>query len=254
MNKKITLSLVAVLLLIPLGVVLAVAPTDKEFNTKAEEMRTAHDAFKESRSQAVTSEVSNANANTNTSHGKTKDQILEDRATHRKTTLLKIIDIQIAYFNRVQERINRMPNISDDEKTNLASQVTTALAGLEAQKTGIEGTSDDDLLITKAKDLRTAFMGYRETVKAIVGSIHASRVAGAEDTTGDRASAIEAELDTLAADGKDVTALKTELATAQTYIDDAKILREAGDYKGAVSKLKEAYSVFRSVSQAAKRL
>lgn len=254
MNKKITLTLVAALLLIPLGVSLAAAPTDKEFNTKAEEMRTAHDAFKESRSQADTPEVANANANTNTSHGKTKDQILEDRATHRKTTLQKIVGIQIAYFSRVQERINNMPNISDDEKTNLTSQVTTALAGLETQQTGIDGTSDDDLLTTKAKDLRTAFMGYRESVKAIVSSIHASRVAGAEDTTGDRASAIETELDALAADGKDVTALQTELATAQTLIDDATTLREAGDYKGAVSKLKEAYAVFRSVSQAAKKL
>lgn len=254
MNKKFFFSLAAALLLIPLGVVLAVAPTDTEFNTKAQEMRAAHDAFKESRSQAATSEVTNANANTNTSHGKTKEQILEDRAAHRKTTLQKVISIQLAYFNRVQERINRMPNISDDEKANLTTQITTVLSGLETQQTGIEGTSDDDLLITKAKDLHTAFMGYRESVKSIVGSIHATRVAGAEDTTGDRASAIKTELDTLAADGNDVTALQTELATTQTLIDDATTLREAGDYKGAVSKLREAYAVFRSVSQAVKKL
>lgn len=251
MNKKITLSLIAALLLIPLGVALAAAPTDKEFNTKAQEMRTAHNAFKESRSQAATPEVANANANANTSQGKTKAQILEDRATHRKTTLQKVVDIQIAYFNRVQERINNMPNISEAEKTKLTSQVATSIAGLETSKAGIDATSNEDLLITKSKDLRTAFMGYHELVKAIVDSIHASKVADAEDTTGDRASAIEAELDTLAADGKDVTSLKTELATTQTYIDDAKTLREAGDYKGAVSKLKEAYAVFRSVSQAA---
>ncbi|MCD4761164.1 hypothetical protein K8R42_04665 [bacterium] len=254
MNKKIIFSLAVGLLLIPLGVSLAAVSTDKEFNIKAQEMRSIHNAFKEARSQAATPELANANANINTSHGKTKDQILENRATHRKTTLQKIIDIQIAYFNRVQERINNMPNISDDEKTNLTSQVTTALAGLEVQKTGIDATSNDDILITKAKDLCMVFMGYRETVKAIVSSIHASRVAGAEDTTGDRASAIEMELDALAADGKDVTVLKIELATAQTYIDDTKTLREAGDYKGAVSKLKEAYSIFRSVLQAAKKL
>ena len=56
------------------------------------------------------------------------------------------------------------------------------------------------------------------------------------------------------ADGKDVTALKTELDTAKTIIADAKILREAGQYKEAATKLKEAYTVFRSISQAAKAL
>ena len=147
-----------------------------------------------------------------------------------------------------------MPNISDAEKTQLTSQITTTLSGLEAKKAEIEATSNEDILTTKAKDLRTTFMGYHELVKAIVDSIHASKVAGAENTTGDRATAIETKLDELAAEGKDVTALKTELATAQTYIDDAKTLREAGDYKGAVAKLKEAYTVFRSVSQAARKL
>jgi len=254
MYKKIILFMAAVLLLVPLGVSLAAAPTNSEFNTKAQEMRTAHNAFKEARSQAATPEVTNANANTNTSHGKTKEQILEDRATHRKTTLQKIITLQTAYFERVQNRIGNMPNISDAEKTQLTSQVTTTLSGLEAKKSEIEATSDEDILTTKAKDLRTIFMGYHELVKAIVDSIHASKVAGAENTTGDRATAIGTKLDELAAEGKDVTALKTELATAQAYIDDAKILREAGDYKGAVAKLKQAYTVFRSVSQAARQL
>ena len=254
MHKKTTLFLIGILLLVPLGVSLAAAPTDSEFNTKAQEMRTAHQAFKEARSQSATPEVVNANANTNTSQGKTKEQILEDRATHRKTTLQKIVDLQIAYFERMQKRVDNMPNITDTEKTKLTNQIATSISGLEAKKSEIDATSNDDKLIIKAKDLRTTFMSYHELVKAIVDSIHASKVADAENTTGDRAMAIETKLNELAAEGKDVTALKTELATAQTYINDAKTLREAGDIKGAVAKLKEAYAIFRTISQAAKKL
>src|SRR3989344_6267795 len=96
MIKKITLPMIAALLLIPMGVGLAAAATDSEFQTKAQEMRAAHQAFKEARSQAATPDVVNANANTNTRFGKTKEQILERRELNQKTVLQKIVDLQIA--------------------------------------------------------------------------------------------------------------------------------------------------------------
>jgi len=246
--------MIAALLLIPMGVGLAAAATDSEFQTKAQEMRAAHQAFKEARSQAATPDVVNANANTNTRFGKTKEQILERRELNQKTVLQKIVDLQIAYFERVQKRVDNMPNISDAEKANLSGQIATTLSGLNAKKTGIDAASGTDALKTLAKDLRTTFVGYHKLVNTIVDAIHASRVADAENTAGNRSGAIETKLDELKAQGKDVTALKTQLQSAQTLISDAKTLRESGDHKGAVAKLKEAHTIFRTVSQSAKAL
>ncbi|MCH7492817.1 hypothetical protein IID19_04525 [Patescibacteria group bacterium] len=254
MYKKITFFIVIILLVVPVGVSLAAVPTDRDFNTKAEEMRTAHQAFKDARSQAETPEVANANGNTNTRQGMTKDQIMERREDQRKITLQKVVDLQIAYFERVQSRIDNMPNVSETEKTALTSQVTTAISGLQSIKASIDAATGAEALKNLAKNLRTSFMGYHELVKAIVDSIHASRMVGAENRAGDRASAIDTDLDESDAEGKDVTVLKTELDTAKTIIADAKILREAGQYKEAATKLKEAYTVFRSISQAAKAL
>lgn len=249
--------MIAALLLVPMGVGLAspsTDSTDSEFQTKTRDMRAAHQAFKEARSQAVTPDVNNANANTNTKFGKTKEQILESRALHQKTVLQKIVDLQIAYFERVRDRVDHMPNISDAEKATLDGQITTTISGLNAKKAEIDAASGTDALKTLAKDLRTTFTGYHKIVKAIVDAIHASRVAGAENTAGNRSGAIEAKLDELKAQGKDVTDLKAQLQSAQTLMIDAKTLREARDYKGSVTKLKEAHTIFRTVSQAAKAL
>ena len=134
------------------------------------------------------------------------------------------------------------------------NQISASVTDLEARKGVIDATSNEELLMTKAGELRETFMGYQETVKGMVDAIHASKVSDAEDTTGDRYAAIEAKLGELAAEGVDVTALRIELESAQTHIADSKTLRASGDYTGAVRQLKGAYSIFRSVSQAVNNL
>ena len=174
MIKRSIFLLIVAALIVPVGFIVAAPPTDTEFNTRAQEMREAHNAFKEARSLSAGPGAGNTNATVG--QGQTQEQILERREEQRMLTLQKAVEVQEGYFERVRNRIEQMPNISDAEKARLMQQTDTTLAGLEAKRAEIASAVGVDALIGLAARIRTSFMGDHEIVKGIVNGIHASRI------------------------------------------------------------------------------
>lgn len=246
-KQLITITLVSILL-VPVFTLAAVS--DSDWQSRLEDLRQKHQEFKDARLEA-TREIQETNQ---TRLEQLRQEMLDQQERHRKDVLIRLIDIQIAFFERMRERVNRRPNIDESYKTTLNETINEVIAGLQQLKVEVEAATDEDTLKQLAQAVKETFQNYHQTVKEIVAAIHASRIANAIDTATDRSTALDARLDELAADGKDVTALTAPLDQAKIHVDQATALVAGGSLREALAELKEAYALFRQVAKGAKEL
>lgn len=247
MPRRNQLLTIAAIALFAMPAVVWATDTDSSFQAKLEEMRQRKEEFLRTKSEAL---------ETTTRTDAQRAQLLAERAAMRKTTLLRIVDVQISYFERMQDRVSNMPNITDEEKAKLDTAITDVIADLTALKTEIEGTAtdDEDALKSLAQEVQAAFKTKHALVKEIVKAIHASHLTTVLNRANERLAAIETRIDELAADGKDVTALTALLNQAKTSLTEAQSQLSAGEFREALKSIKEAYSLFRQIIQAGKEL
>ena len=231
--------------------------TDANFQNALTQLRQSRQNFKDAKAQ----ETSGA-----AEEGKAKSQALRQAAQQRreearqrmeekrKEILLKLVDIQIKWLNRVKERVQKMPNISADLKTQLASEVDTAVQELNGLKIRIQSASGRDAIKVLAKEVRDLFKLKREIVKKIVEAIHASRATNSVAKAEERAAAIRAKVQELKNQGKNTTEVETELADTEKKIDDAQEAVGRQAFKEANEDLKGAYQKFRGIATKAKGL
>jgi len=231
--------------------------TDANFQNALTQLRQLRQNFKDAKAQ----EISGASE-----EGKAKGQVQRQAAQQkreearqrmeekRKETLLKLVDIQIKWLNRVKERVSKMPNISADLKTQLAAEVDTAIQGLNGFKTRIQSASGRDAIRALAKEVRDFFKLKHEIVRKIVDAIHVSRATNSVAKAEERAAAVKAKVQELKNQGKNTAEVETELADAEKKIDDAQEAVGRKAFKETNEDLKGAYQKFRGIATKAKGL
>lgn len=231
--------------------------TDADFQNALTQLREARQNFKDAKA---------AEANERAQAGQEQNQVRRQQAEqrraeaqkkreeHRKTVLLRLIDIQIKHLNRTKERVNKMPNIDASPKTQLNAEIDKDVQKFNDEKIKVQNTTTPEELKAFAKEIRDLFRSYREVVKQIVDAIHASRQTAAAAKAEDRAAVIKAKIEELKAAGKDTSALDADLSDAKKQIRDTqeKIGRKA--FREANEDLKGAYQKFHGIAEKAKGL
>ena len=138
--KKLLLSflpaMIAFVLIWSPSVGIAQAPDD-DFQNALTKIRESRKGFKEAKAEE---------RNEASQEGKAKGQAKREAAQQkreaarqrmedkRKETLLRLVDIQIKHWNRVKERVQRMPNITDELKAQLATEIDSTIEKLNGEK------------------------------------------------------------------------------------------------------------------------
>lgn len=222
-----------------------VASVSDEVQTAIESMRQAKQRFLEARQ--------NAADNSNVTSDR-RQEALANRTDRRKDALLRILDVHQKHLEKTKDRVDGMPNITDEQKTEAKSAIDEALASVEALKAQVEAAADDEALRAVASAVRDQLKDYHTTVKRVVQAIHASRLTAFIDRALSRASALADELSSLQLVGKDVTALQEQLGQAQDLIAEAQSQSEGGELRTAIQSLKDAYALLRQVAQGVQAL
>ncbi len=209
--------------------------SDQDFNNALNRLRESRQEFKDARAEK-------------------RVESRERMEDNRKQTLLRLIDIQIKHWEKVQARVARMPNITDDLKAQLAAEINSAISGLNSMKAEVEAAEGREAIMELAKEIRELFKSKRDTVKNIVEAIHASRLTIAASKAEDRAAAIKAKVLELKANGKDTADIEGDLEGAEEDIDNAQEATGRAAFKEANEDLKGAYQKFRNIAEKAKGL
>lgn len=231
--------------------------TDGDFQNALNQLRTERQAFKDAkadeRNQAAEERGATAQAKREAAQQK-RAEAQQRMETKRKAVLLKLVDIQVKWMGRTKERVQRMPNITDELKTQLVGSVDTAIQNLNAEKVKIEAASGRDAIKALAKEVRDLFKSKHELVKSIVDAIHASRANDAVAKAEERAAAMKAKVNELKGQGKNTTEVESDLEDAEGDVDAAQAAIGRKAFKEANEDLKGAYQKFRDIAQKAKGL
>ena len=231
--------------------------SDEDFGSAVEQFRQSRQALRDARAQEA-SEASQA--------GKAGVQAQRDLAEQRreeagqrmeekrKEVLSRLLDIQIRHLNRTNERVQRMPNISDDLKAQLDGEIDTDIARLQDYTAEVESATGREEIKTLARQIKDFFRSYRETVRMIVDAIHTSRANDAVATAGERAAAMKAKVQELKNEGKDTGEIEQEIDDIQGDLDNAQEQIGRKAFREANEDLKGVYQKFRNIAQKAKGL
>jgi len=209
--------------------------SDQDFNNALNRLRESRQEFKDARAEK-------------------RDEARGIMEEKRKQTLLRLIDIQVKHWEKVQARVDRMPNITDDLKAQLAAEINSAILELNTMKAGVKAAEGREAVMELAKEIRELFKSKRETVKNIVEAIHASRLTIAASKAEDRAAAIKAKALELKANGKRTTDIEADLDSAEEDIENAQDAIGRKAFGEANEDLKGAYQKFRNIAEKAKGL
>jgi len=245
MMKLFKLFLLPIVVLALLGTPLgSLAQTDQDQAQDAlNQIRESRGQFKNSKSEEL--------RETGQAKREEARQRMEDK---RKEVLLRLIDIRVKQLNRMNDRVQRMPNITDELKTQLATEILSQIQALEGQKANVEGAEGREAIKALAAELRSLFQSKRGIIKGIVEAIHASRVEIAAAKAQERAAKIGEKLEELAGEGQDTTELEADLDAAEQDIENAKEKIGKKEFKEGAEDLKGAYQKFRGIAEKAKGL
>ena len=231
--------------------------TDADVQDALNKVRQSRQEFKDSKTQE-TNEAAEA--------GRAQGQAQRDAAQQRreaaqlkmedkrKETLTRLVDLQVKHLERTKERVERMPNITDTLKTQLATEIDADIVTLNNKKTEIDAAEGRDAIRALAQEIRDFFKSYRDRVRSIVDAILASRADLAAAKAEARAADIDEKVQELKGEGKDTTELEEELDEAEQDIDDAQEAIGKKAFREANEDLKGAYQKFRSIAEKAKGL
>lgn len=235
----------------------ATGQADTDLQNALTQLRQSRQDFKGSKAQEV-----NAASEEGGAKGQAARQAAQQKRAEaqkrmeekRKEVLVRLLDIQIKWMSRTKERVQKMPNITNDLKTQLATEIDASIQKLNDEKTKIQNASGREAIKSLAKEVRDLFKSKKEIVKKIADAILASRANNAVAKAKDRAAAIKAKVEELKSVGKNTSELEAAIADAEKKIGDAQTKVERGAFKEANKDLKDAYQKFRGITDKAKRL
>lgn len=258
--KKLSLLLVPVVISMMLAGTPSVGvaqTTDTDLQNALTQLRQSRQDFKDGKAQEV-----NAASEEGRAKGQAARQAAQQKRAEaqkrmeekRKEVLVRLVDIQIKWMNRTKERVQKMPNITNDLKTQLATEVDASIQKLNDEKAKIQSASGQEAIKSLAEEVRDLFKSKKEIVKKIVDAILASRANNAAAKAEDRAAAIKAKIEELKSTGKDTSELEADLVDAEKKIDEAQNAIGRKAFQEANEDLKGAYQKFRGIADKSKGL
>ena len=235
----------------------AIKNIKSETKDALEQMRKERQNFKDAKAQEVkakSEEVkSKIQAEKENLKKKTEDakKKMEEK---RKETLLKLVDVQIKHWGNVKERVQNMPNITGELKTQLASEIDAGVQKLNDFKVKIQTVQTKEEIQALAKEVKDFFKTKQDVVKKIVEAIHMSQAKNIESKAEERLSAIKAKIEDLKSKGKDVSELEKEITEAETKITQSAEKISGKSFKEANEKIKSAYENFKEIAKKARGL
>ncbi|MDO8265036.1 MAG: hypothetical protein Q7T34_01540 [Candidatus Parcubacteria bacterium] len=231
--------------------------TDEDVQNTLNQMRQSRQEFKNAKAQEASEAagVGKAKGEAQRLVAQEKRETAQQRMEEkRKEVLLKLFDIQIKHLERTKARVQKMPNITDELKAQLATEIDIVIQKLNDEKVKVQAATGQEEIKNLAKEIRDFFKSYKDIVKNIVDAIHNSRANNAAATAEERLAAVKAKVQELKAQGKDTSDIDTEIEEAETDIDDAQEAIGRKAFKEGNEDLKGAYQKFRNIAQEAKGL
>jgi hypothetical protein len=255
-TKLSILSLAIIAVLAGLASVGIAQTTDADFENSLNQLRQERQAFRDAKKQEEAEKKQGAKEKEQEKRQQAEQLRAEaekKRDEKRKTVLLRLIDIQIKHFNKTNDRVQKMPNITDDLKAQLEKEIDDAIKKLEGKKLEVENLAGKEEIKKLAAEVKDLFKTHREIVKNIVEAIHSSRADRAVFIAEDRVDAIKTKVKELKNEGQNTIELDNNLEIAEKEISDAKnnISRKA--FKEANEDIKGAYQKFREIAEKAKK-
>ncbi|KKQ67521.1 MAG: hypothetical protein A3F95_01540 [Candidatus Nealsonbacteria bacterium RIFCSPLOWO2_12_FULL_39_31] len=229
--------------------------TDADFQNALTQLRQSRQDFKNNKAQEVNAASEEGRAKVQAARQAAQQKRAEAQKRmeeKRKEVLLKLVDIQIKWMNRVKGRVQKMPNITNGLKIQLATEVDASIQKLNDEKAKIQSTSGQEAIKFLAKEVRDIFKSKKEIIKKTVDAIFDSRVNNATAKAEDRVAAIKAKIEELKSAGKDMGELEAYLADAEKKINEAQVKVGQGLFREANEDLKGAYQKFRGIADKAK--
>jgi hypothetical protein len=258
------------LLIIPLLIILTLAlssisnikttsaeNTDTEIQDEIQKVRESRQAFKNAKAEEAGQRKQEKEEKIQTKREaarEKKEEAKQRMETKRKETLLHLIDVQIKHFENIKERVQKMPNITDELKTELAAEIDAAIQNLNDYKAKVESAEEQEEIKTLAKEIKDFFKSKRDMVKKIVEAIHNSRANKIMAKAEERLSSIQARIQELKDNGKNTDEIDALVEEAKDHINNAQEALENGILKEFSEHLKEAYKTFREIAKKAKIL
>lgn len=230
---------------------------DTDFENSISQLRQERKAFNDAKKQEEIEKQQIAKEKAQSKRQQAEQRRVEaenKKEEKRKAVLLRLIDIQIKHFNKTNDRVQKMPNITDDLKAQLEGEINGAIGILKGKKTEIESSAGKEKIKELAKETNELFKTHREIVKKIVEAIHSSRADKAVSMAEDRAAAIKIKVKELKDKGQDASELENDLEDAEKEISDAKDNIGIKAFKEANEDLKGAYQKFREIAEKAKKI
>lgn len=255
--KKILFSSLSLLVAFSFAVGVMAQTGDTDFRNSLDQLRQERQEFKDAKAQErneasqARTEATQARRDAAEARRVAATTKMEEK---RKTTLLRLVDVQIKHLNRTDERVQKMPNITDELKAELSGEIAVNISTLNDLRVRVEAVEGREAIKALAEEVRSFFGAYKETVKSIVSAVLASRSNGAVATAEERLAAVKAKVAELKAKGADTEDIEEDIDDAEEDIDSAQenIGRQA--FREANEDLKGAYQTFREIAQKAKGL
>lgn len=160
-----------------------------------------------------------------------------------KEFILKIFDRAILRIQKIIDRVEKSPVLTDERKAQLKARLQDEINVLTAQKSKIEAATSGEELRAILKESRGKFASVREAVKKIVLEIIASHIDRTLAKLEEIADRLESQITVLQAQGAGVANLQSQLADGRAKIALAKEANANGDWKLARKRAEEARAI-----------
>jgi len=256
--KKIILTIFSLAIAFAGAISVAAAQTaDSDLQTSLTRMRQEKQTFKDAKARESTERKLAAAEATRAKRLEAEERRAEaerNMEDKRIAVLLSLIDVQIKHLDKTNERVQRMPNISEELKAQLKTEIESAKIVINEKRAEVQKASGKSEIKKLAKDVKDLFKTRRDIVKKIVDAIHASRVSNAVKSAEKRSEAAKTKIKELQDAGKDTADLEEDAVDADNNIAKAKQKTEEGVLDEANESLKNAYANFQDMAEKEKNL
>lgn len=170
---------------------------------------------------------------------KKKEEVRKANFDKVKKRAVRIINSVINKLNRIRDRVNNMPNISDDAKGQLNLKIDARIAVLEEKKSLIDTATTKAEIKKIIKEVKTEIARTRDIVKEVVVSIHKTHLENIVERLVGVIVKIEKKIEGW--DESRKTAVEGNISKAKSSLREARELLKGGKLKQAKAKIKEAH-------------
>ncbi|MBI4117869.1 MAG: hypothetical protein HY453_02205 [Parcubacteria group bacterium] len=248
--KKQSVIVISTIMLATFLVSPALAAVPDGLQNDLSELRKEREALKEAKKKVLDESDVEKRAKTKEEKEEAKKKQEENKKRKeekRKEVLQKVVNTQIRWFSNVKERVSGMPNVSEELKTQLITEIDTDIQKLNEFKTKIEAATAEEM-IALGKEVKEFFKTKKDVVQKIVAAIHADLAEKAVLKAEERLKSMQEKVAALKADGKDVSSLENMLSEAEKKIAEAKAAIAKKEIREALGKIKEAYRLFKDIA------